>query len=370
MDNSIFAENFVRIIIMTLLSACVLTLIISLISITITYRKKAGSNYSLEHSLIYLAIFGSIFVFVLISLGLLVLNQLKAIEAGNQIQTETFISLITICLSFSALVPFFVTKALTSNEVERKVEEVVQTKAREIRETIHRESRHAVSRLNSSDADLSRMIGYLLMTNRTPDYFWSISWLGRAVKARMIATEELFNQTGRREISNLFMSHCIRFIICDLVKIYDLSKDNIQDYIKTYMETFEHSYTGDDTDFTCKCTIARVLSDYSDIFSEITPNTIFGIRQNQLGDSIIIEDIRKAIAWLCYNINLYIANNQIDFNMEAFSVLAYDHSKSNSEKDANMNALLTFGKESNSTIKTTMSNIKKNMEGCDYLHKN
>jgi hypothetical protein len=370
MDNSIFAENFVRIIIMILLSACVLTLIISLISITITYRKKAGSNYSLEHSLIYLAIFGSIFVFVLISLGLLVLNQLKAIEAGNQIQTETFISLITICLSFSALVPFFVTKALTSNEVERKVEEVVQTKAREIRETIHRESRHAVSRLNSSDADLSRMIGYLLMTNRTPDYFWSISWLGRAVKARMIAAEELFNQTGRREISNLFMSHCIRFIICDLVKIYDLSKDNIQDYIKTYMETFEHSYTGDDTDFTCKCTIARVLSDYSDIFSEITPNTIFGIRQNQLGDSIIIEDIRKAIAWLCYNINLYIASNQIHFNMEAFSVLAYDHSKSNSEKDAKMNALLTFGKESNSTIKTTMSNIKKNMEGCDYLHNN
>lgn len=368
--GSIFAESFVRVVIIALLSAAVLTLILSLISITITYRKKAGTNYSLEHSLIYLAIFGSIFIFVLISLGLLVLNQLKAIEANNQIQTETFISLITICLSFSALVPFFVTKALTSNEVERKVEEVVQTKARDIRETIQKESRSAVSRLNSSDADISRMIGYLLMTNRTPDYFWSISWLGRAVKARMIAAEELFQQTGRKEISNLFMSHCIRFIICDLVKIYDESKGDIQGYIKNYMLTFERSYTGDDTDFSCKCTIARVLSDYSEIYSEITPNNIFGIRQSQLGDSIIIDDVRKALAWLCYNINLYIANNQMDFDMEAFSVLAYDHRKSNSERDFKMNALITAGKESDVTIANTMAEIKKSLEGCDYLHNN
>lgn len=367
--DSIFAENFVRIIIVALLSAAVLTLIISLISITITYRRKAGSNYSLEHSLIYLAIFGSIFVFVLISLGLLVLNQLKAIEANNLIQTETFISLITICLSFSALVPFFVTKALTSNEVERKVEEVVQTKARDIRETIQKESRNAVSRLNSSDADISRMVGYLLMTNRTPDYFWSFSWLGRAIKARIIAAEELFTQTGKREISDLFMSHCIRFIICDLVKIYDQSKGDIQNYIKNYMETFEKAYTGDDTDFTCKCTIARVLRDYSEIFNEITPHSIFGIRQSQLGNSIIIDDVRKAIAWLCYNINLYIANNQMNFDMEAFSVLAYDHKKSDLEKDIKMNALITAGKDSNDTIDVTMDSIKTKLEGCDFLHK-
>ena len=64
------------------------------------------------------------------------------------------------------------------------------------------------------------MIGYLLMTNERPDYFWSMSWIARAVKARMIAAEENYQKTGRHEVSELFMSHCVRFIVYDIVNIY------------------------------------------------------------------------------------------------------------------------------------------------------
>lgn len=367
--NSVFAENFVRVIILVLLTASVLTLIATLLSIAISnIRKKKVESHN-QHSLVYLAVFGAIFLFVLISLGLLVLNQLKAVETSGSMATESFISLITICISFATLVPFFVTKALTNSEVERKVQDVVDDNVKRIRASIDKESRYAVSRLNTSDADISRMVGYLLMTNARPDYFWSLSWLARAVKARMIASEETYQKTGRHEVSGLFMSHCVRFIVFNLVNIYDLSKQKegaAKGYLDKYMTDFETSYTGTECpDLTRQCTLARLLRDYVALLEDIRPRVIFNVKDTELGSSIQPADIKDAIIWLCLEIRDYLAAKEIHVDDVAFRVLTFEEKSLYKGVSAKLETLSNQMVEKD--IDKVMTNLKEGISGCDAL---
>ena len=366
--TSVFAESFVRVIILTLLVVSVITLVVTLISIAVSKMKSDSLETTHQHSLIYLAVFGAIFIFVLISLGLLVLNQLKAVESDGAVATESFISLITICISFATLVPFFVTKALTNSELERKVQSVVDDNVKRVRQAIDKESRYAVSRLNTSDADISRMIGYLLMTNERPDYFWSMSWIARAVKARMIAAEENYQKTGRHEVSELFMSHCVRFIVYDIVNIYRSScaAGGIGKYIDSYMAETERAYTGSDNpELTRQCTVARLLRDYVALQDDISPRRIFNIDESRLGSPIKVVDIIAAIDWVCVEISNYLESHSITIDDVAFRVLTFEENKVYS----GVNEKLKVMKErySKSNMETVMMRLSQQISGCDFL---
>ena len=99
----------------------------------------------------------------------------------------SFFALISLCLSLSALVPFFVTKALTERDVEKKVDAVLRDREKQIMKLVN----SAESRLHTSDADISRMVGYLLVRD-VPDYFWSLSWMAstRMRKVRNLVIQE------------------------------------------------------------------------------------------------------------------------------------------------------------------------------------
>ena len=238
--------------IVSLLCISLLVLVIAIILSFINNIRKDNP----QKSTIYLVVFGGIFVFVLFSLGMLVIAQYRTLGEGHiSADAGTFLALISLSLSLAAIVPFFVTKALTEKEVDRKVDVVLKDREKQIMKMV----RLAESRLHTSDADISRMIGYLLVNDK-PDYFWSLSWLARSIKSRKSADEDSYGEVDR-SASSLFIKQELRMIAANIVKIYaDVPKEGFGKLFEDYDSDFEARYTGES-----RCpqgTLARVLRDY------------------------------------------------------------------------------------------------------------
>lgn len=238
--------------IVSLLCISLLVLVIAIILSFINNIRKDNP----QKSTIYLVVFGGIFVFVLFSLGMLVIAQYRTLGEGHiSADAGTFLALISLSLSLAAIVPFFVTKALTEKEVDRKVDVVLKDREKQIMKMV----RLAESRLHTSDADISRMIGYLLVNDKH-DYFWSLSWLARSIKSRKSADEDSYGEVDR-SASSLFIKQELRMIAANIVKIYaDVPKEGFGKLFEYYDSSFEARYTGES-----RCpqgTLARVLRDY------------------------------------------------------------------------------------------------------------
>jgi len=238
--------------IVSLLCISLLVLVIAIILSFINNIRKDNP----QKSTIYLVVFGGIFVFVLFSLGMLVIAQYRTLGEGHiSADAGTFLALISLSLSLAAIVPFFVTKALTEKEVDRKVDVVLKDREKQIMKMV----RLAESRLHTSDADISRMIGYLLVNDKH-DYFWSLSWLARSIKSRKSADEDSYGEVDR-SASSLFIKQELRMIAANIVKIYaDVPEEGFGKLFEDYDSSFEVRYTGK-----VKCpqgTLARVLRDY------------------------------------------------------------------------------------------------------------
>ena len=283
-------SNAVGWLILTLLAVSVLVFLASMLITAIRcYRNKQDT----AKPVMYLVAFGGIFVLVLISLGLLVSAQLNSIEGGN-VDAGTFISLISLSLSLAAIIPFFVTKALTERDIETKVDRALRRKEREIDNRVNDKVTVAESRLHTSDADISRMVAYLLV-NETPDYYWSLSWLARAVKARK-------STDGDDSVNRLFRIHTTRLVVRNLCKIKAWKWRQFSEY----EAQFECNYTG-----AIKSehgTLARLLVDYMFLVDEMTEGGIFcSISEDNNDDRYNPEDLKTVMLCMCSKIIAYLA---------------------------------------------------------------
>lgn len=256
-----------------------------LITIVFTLIRCIFKRESLKPT-IYLVLFAGIFVFVLFSLGMLVLAQYRTLkgEAGTD-SMGSFFALISLCLSLSAIVPFFVSKALTERDVEKKVDNVLNDREKQIMKIVS----SAESRLHTSDADISRMVGYLLAKDK-PDYFWSLSWLARSIKSRMSANEGAYSAVDNK-VSKLFVVQEMRMIAANLVKIYESHDESkgFEDAFTEYEGNLESRYTGEIR--SAQGTLARVLRDYMYLLEDMTPGDELDVVPFTGSVSILVEDL-------------------------------------------------------------------------------
>ncbi len=264
----------------------VTVLIVAIISLIVRYfgERRIYNRRASEHGIVYLASFGAIFIFLILSMALGLAGAINNINSGseagtamNGIDAGTFISLITLCLSFATLVPFFVTKALTRSEIDKKVDAALREKLDEVHGEIDRQVEEAIVKSRTIDSDIARMIGFMLINNPAPDNLWSLSWLSRSIKSRMLAQKH--NKMGLRRISATFLSHCQAFVRYNLLVIHgDVTtrfKGSYADYFDDYVARFETFYHSADKPDNALMIFSRFFRDFVDIeaYSKMVPET-------------------------------------------------------------------------------------------------
>ena len=293
--------------IVSLLCISLLVLVIAIILSFINNIRKDNP----QKSTIYLVVFGGIFVFVLFSLGMLVIAQYRTLGEGHiSADAGTFLALISLSLSLAAIVPFFVTKALTEKEVDRKVDVVLKDREKQIMKMV----RLAESRLHTSDADISRMIGYLLVNDKH-DYFWSLSWLARSIKSRKSADEDSYGEVDR-SASSLFIKQELRMIAANIVKIYAdaAAKEGFDKLFDYYDKSFEVRYTGES-----RCpqgTLARVLRDYVYLIDDMQEG---GDLFERINDKSECSALVQLLENLCVEILKYLMGDGTQMTLQKLS---------------------------------------------------
>ena len=303
---------------------------------------------------IYLTLFAGIFVFVLFSLGMLVLAQFNTLESGGSADDMgSFFALISLCLSLSALVPFFVTKALTERDVEKKVDAVLRDREKQIMKLVN----SAESRLHTSDADISRMVGYLLVRD-VPDYFWSLSWLARSIKSRQSADEGFYSAVDRAA-SNLFVKQEMRMIAANLVKIYSEYSGDWMAGFDSYEKSQESRYTGEAK--SAQGTLARVLRDYMYLLDDIMAGGELYMMMGKDGE--VCKSMGVLIRELCRKILEYLLNNgnkRVEVLAEEMLCRSFKKdSEFSSEKNLEKLDALQNNCESPGAVESALDKLKK-----------
>lgn len=148
------------------------------------------------------------------------LLEFKQIESNDYL--AIILTLITLCVSLSAAIPYIVGKSVTSNQVKDTVEELY----RKQKDDSEKEMKKALDKLEAAEAHLSRMVAYDLMysikdvnfKNPSPvvnDYnpahhpFWALGWASKAlIRYVKIAQSESVNTFAIEK----FCSNCIKYI--------------------------------------------------------------------------------------------------------------------------------------------------------------
>lgn len=208
-------------------------LLVALISVVIQFFKKKD-RYLHGPRLIYVCGVGGLFALLIAALSILLEGSFN-----GELAKGVDVSMVTLCISVSAIIPFLVTKALTEMEVTKKVNENIDDKIKETRERLEQAASAAEGKISIYDSDLSRMISFL-MIQKTPDRIWSMSWACRSLKS-MINAKLVNSETCDREYNDLYVAQCISFITSSLEELCCI--DNIEEFFKKYDDTFESFYT-------------------------------------------------------------------------------------------------------------------------------
>ena len=154
-------------------------------------------------------------------------SDLEGLLESKQIESNDYLAiiltLITLCVSLSAAIPYIVGKSVTSNQVKDTVEELYRRQKDENDKNI----RKTLGKLEAAEAHLSRMVAYNLMyalrdkafmksTSVINDYdpihhpFWALGWASKAlIRYVKVAQSESLNTYAIER----FCSNCIKYII-------------------------------------------------------------------------------------------------------------------------------------------------------------
>lgn len=208
-------------------------LLVALISVVIQFFKKKD-KYVHGPRLIYVCGVGGLFALLIAALAILLEGSFN-----DELAKGVDVSMITLCISVSAIIPFLVTKALTEMEVTKKVNENIDDKLKETRKRLEQAANAAEGKISIYDSDLSRMISFL-MIQKTPDRIWSMSWACRSLKS-MINAKRVNSETCERAYNDLYVAQCISFISSTLEELCCI--DDIDAFFTKYDATFESFYT-------------------------------------------------------------------------------------------------------------------------------
>lgn len=164
------------------------------------------------------------------------LLEYKYIEANDYL--AIILTLITLCVSLSAAIPYIVGKAVTSNQVKDTVEELY----RKQKDDNERNIKKAIDKLEAAEGHLSRMIAYILMfsvkdenfkarfssfNNYNPDHhpFWALGWASKGlIRYIKVAQSDAINTFAIER----FCENCVKYIQDASVLIADISSKDIK----------------------------------------------------------------------------------------------------------------------------------------------
>lgn len=160
-----------------------------------------------------------------------VLLESKQIESNDYL--AIILTLITLCVSLSAAIPYIVGKSVTSNQVKDTVEELY----RKQKDDNDKKTKKTLDKLEAAEAHLSRMVAYNLMyAVRDKDFkkavsvvkgydpkhhpFWALGWASKAlIRYVKVAQSESVNTFATER----FCLNCIKYIKDASAAIEDIS---------------------------------------------------------------------------------------------------------------------------------------------------
>ena len=149
------------------------------------------------------------------------LLESKQIESNDYL--AIILTLITLCVSLSAAIPYIVGKSVTSNQVKDTVEELYRRQ----KDDNDKKTKKTLDKLEAAEAHLSRMVAYNLMyAVRDKDFkkavsvvngydpkhhpFWALGWASKAlIRYVKVAQSESVNTFATEG----FCSNCTKYII-------------------------------------------------------------------------------------------------------------------------------------------------------------
>lgn len=329
--------NYLQILAIICVSIVLICIISCITKIVFDLFRKNNENYRL----VYVAGIGGIFALLIVSLSVLVFNGGNAIKGNAEV--GTYVSIITLCLSLSAIIPFFVTKALTEMDISKMIDKEIKPKIKETYESldnavvqVDKAVVQAEGKISFYDSDLSRMISFL-MIQKTPDPIWSLSWACRALKS-MINAKGKNAVLEKRSYNSLYIAQCLSIIAANLETLKN--QKSIQKYFADYDTRFENFYTmglaGTDDVLTTrekienKKTLVRLLRDMISLYGLLgkgeTLNVLndYGIINSK--DDLKLNTIKSLSEWLIYNMSIYLKlydNNNVTTLNEEFRKMSY-----------------------------------------------
>ena len=163
------------------------------------------------------------------------LLEFKQIESNDYL--AIILTLITLCVSLSAAIPYIVGKAVTSNQVKDAVEELYRKQKDDSDKNVKR----AVDKLEAAEGHLSRMVAYNLMYavkdvnfklpvscvkgyNPSHHPYWALGWASKAlVRYITVAQSEAINSFAIER----FCMNCVDYILDASEAIADINRRGV-----------------------------------------------------------------------------------------------------------------------------------------------
>lgn len=228
---------------------------------------------------------------VIIVLALLGRTDIKAQDAIS-------IGVITLNIALAGLIPYLVTKSMSEKDINSRIEDGFITLKKDFN-NVEGELSQYINNIKAqnllSDAHDARMIAYLMLTSKRPDYMWSLSWVMRGLISQYGEDEEAGKHTySREEIRNPHIVHCLSIMHFDLLCLYRLMKDDPTAWLKRYDELYEKSYINSMGSLESQTTCCRVLRDLVYFYKTLLPN----FKENKRGKNGVLRDRLEEITQL------------------------------------------------------------------------
>ena len=158
--------------------------------------------------------------------------EVKAIESNDYL--AIILTLITLSVTLSAVIPYIVGKSVTDNQVRETVEDVQKRQNYES----EKKYKEAISKLEAAEGHLSRMVAYQLVssvkkekfakgtdvTSATYDIrlhpFWALGWSAKSLIRYMKVAQN-------SKVDNKFTEYCCQYIKTAASCISNISVDNL-----------------------------------------------------------------------------------------------------------------------------------------------
>lgn len=175
--------------------------------------------------------------------------KMKGIESNDYL--TIILTLITLCATLSAVIPYIVGKSVTENQVRETVEKCLDSQTKEN----DRRQRETIEQLESAEAHLSRMISYQLLYDVKDTYtqsksdnfdarvhpFWALGWASKSMIRYIKVPPKFHNQK--------FVDYTIQYMLLagnmiSEIKITDkIKKDESLDFkgktIRAFVDLFD-----------------------------------------------------------------------------------------------------------------------------------